>query len=90
MTWVQYAGANAPEAFLLLAVAIGTVLGGMRICGFAVSASACILIDAVILGQLGTFVIALLLRSERGVHRVPLCVWSASSEHGHECAPARP
>ena len=63
MTWVQHAIANAPEAFLLLAVAIGTVLGRMRVRGFAIGASACILIVAVILGQLGTFVIPPVLRS---------------------------
>ena len=60
---MQYAIANAPEAFLLLALAIGTILGRIRIRGFAVGASACILIVAVILGQLGTFVIPPLLRS---------------------------
>ena len=63
MGLVQYAIANAPEAFLLLALAIGTILGRIRIRGFAVGASACILIVAVILGQLGTFVIPPLLRS---------------------------
>ena len=63
MTWVQHAIANAPESFLLLAVAIGTVLGRMRVRGFAIGASACILIVAVILGQLGTFVIPPVLRS---------------------------
>jgi putative transport protein len=63
MTWVQHAIANAPESFLLLSVAIGTVLGRVRVRGFAIGASACILIVAVILGQLGTFVIPPLLRS---------------------------
>jgi putative transport protein len=63
VSWVQHAVANAPEAFLLLAVAIGTLLGRIRIGGFAIGASACILIVAVILGQLGTFVIPPLLRS---------------------------
>ena len=63
MTWLQYAVTNAPEAFLLLAVAIGTVLGRIRIRGFAIGATACTLIVAVIIGQLGTFVIPPILRS---------------------------
>jgi aspartate-alanine antiporter len=63
MTWVRYAVANAPEAFLLLALTIGTVFGRIRVRGFAIGASACILITAVVLGQLGTFVIPPLLRS---------------------------
>jgi aspartate-alanine antiporter len=63
MGLVRYAIANAPEAFLLLALAIGTILGRIRIRGFAIGSSACILIVAVILGQFGTFVIPPLLRS---------------------------
>jgi putative transport protein len=63
VTWLQYAVTNAPEAFLLLAVAIGTVLGRIRIHGFAIGATACTLIVAVIIGQLGTFVIPPILRS---------------------------
>ena len=47
---------SAPEIFLFLAVAIGTILGRIRIRGFAIGATACILIVAVVLGQLGTFV----------------------------------
>lgn len=49
--------ATAPEIFLLLAVAIGTVLGRIRFKGFSLGTTACILIVAVILGQLGDFVI---------------------------------
>jgi putative transport protein len=63
MTWVHYAVASAPEIFLFLAVAIGTVLGQFRFRGFALGATACTLIVAVILGQLGTFVIPPVLRS---------------------------
>jgi putative transport protein len=63
MSWVSYAVANAPEIFLFLAVAIGTVLGQVRIRGFAIGATACTLIVAVVLGQLGTFVIPPLLKS---------------------------
>ena len=44
-------------------MAIGTLLGRIRIRGFALGATACILIVAVILGQLGTFVIPPVLRS---------------------------
>jgi aspartate-alanine antiporter len=63
MAWVEYAIKNAPEAFLLLALAIGTMLGRIRIHGFAIGSSACILIVAVLIGQFGTFVIPPLLKS---------------------------
>jgi putative transport protein len=63
MTWVHHVAANAPEIFLFLAVGIGTILGRIRISGFAIGATACILIIAVVLGQLGTFVIPPLLKS---------------------------
>src|SRR5215207_2151255 len=63
MTWINYAITHAPEAFLLLALAIGTWLGRIRIRGFALGATACILIVAVAIGQLGTFAIPPLLRS---------------------------
>src|ERR1044072_3047920 len=63
MNWVQQAVATAPEIFLLLAVAIGTLLGGIRIRGLAIRTAACTLIVAVALGQLGTFVIPAVLKS---------------------------
>src|SRR6478672_418738 len=63
VTWLHYAVTNAPEVFLFLAIAIGTVLGRIRIHGFAIGATACTLIVAVIIGQLGTFVIPPILRS---------------------------
>lgn len=63
MNWLQHAVATAPEIFLFLAVAIGTLLGGIRIRGFAIGTAACTLIAAVVLGQLGTFVIPALLKS---------------------------
>ena len=63
MTWVNYAVTNAPEIFILLAVALGSWLGRIRIYGFAIGATACTLIVAVILGQLGLFVIPAMLRS---------------------------
>ena len=44
MTWIDYAVANAPEIFLFLAVAMGAVLGQIRIRGFALGATACTLI----------------------------------------------
>ena len=63
MSWVDHAVTSAPEIFIFLAVAIGTLLGRIRIRGFAIGATACTLIVAVILGQLGTFVIPPLLKS---------------------------
>ena len=63
MNWVNHAVSSAPEIFLFLAVAIGTILGRIRIRGFAIGATACILIVAVILGQLGTFVFPAVLKS---------------------------
>jgi putative transport protein len=63
MTWVNQVVVNAPETFLFLALAIGTVLGRVRIRGFAIGATACTLIVAVLLGQLGVFVIPPMLKS---------------------------
>ena len=63
MSWINHAVASAPEIFLFLAVAIGTLLGRIRIRGFAIGSTACILVAAVVIGQLGGFVIAPLLKS---------------------------
>jgi len=63
MTWINHVVTSAPEIFLFLAVAIGTLLGRVRIHGFALGATACTLIVAVLLGQLGTFVIPSVLKS---------------------------
>ena len=63
MSLIRAAVTDAPEAFLLLAIAIGTMLGRVRIRGFAVGATACILLVSVIIGQLGGFVIPALLKS---------------------------
>lgn len=53
---------TAPEIFLLLAVAIGTILGRIRVRGFSIGTTACILIVAVLMGQLGAFTFPSLLR----------------------------
>jgi putative transport protein len=63
MQWINHVVTNAPEIFLFLAIAIGTLLGRLRIRGFAIGATACTLLVAVLLGQLGTFVIPPLLKS---------------------------
>jgi aspartate-alanine antiporter len=63
MTWVNHVVTSAPEIFIFLAVAIGTLLGRIRIRGFAIGATACTLIVAVVLGQFGTFVIPSVLKS---------------------------
>jgi putative transport protein len=63
MSTVKWVIASAPEIFLLLSVAIGTILGRAKFRGFALGTTACILIVAVILGQFGTFVIPPLFKS---------------------------
>jgi putative transport protein len=63
MHTIQWIIATAPEIFLLLAVAIGTVFGRQKFYGFSIGTTACILIVSVILGQLGTFTIPALLKT---------------------------
>jgi aspartate-alanine antiporter len=63
MHTIQWIIATAPEIFLLLAVAIGTVLGRQKFFGFSIGTTACILIVSVILGQLGTFTIPALFKT---------------------------
>ena len=63
MSWIGHVAASAPEIFIFLAVAIGTLLGRIRIHGFSLGVPACILIVAVILGQFGTIVIPSLLKA---------------------------
>jgi putative transport protein len=63
MAWIHHAITSAPEIFLFLAIAIGALLGRVRFRGFAIGATACTLIVAVVLGLLGPFVIPALLRS---------------------------
>ena len=63
MGWIHHVATSAPEIFLFLAVAIGTWLGRVRIRGFAIGATACTLVVAVLLGLLGNFVIPPMLKS---------------------------
>jgi aspartate-alanine antiporter len=62
MDTLRWIISTAPEIFLLLAVAIGTILGRIKIHGFAIGTTACILIVAVLIGQLGSFAFPPLLR----------------------------
>jgi putative transport protein len=63
MDTIRWIISSAPEIFLLLAIALGTALGRLQIRGFSIGTTACTLIVAVILGQLGTFVIPPLFKS---------------------------
>ncbi|MCK1509696.1 transporter [Bradyrhizobium sp. 18] len=62
MITVRWIISAAPEIFLLLSVALGTILGRVRIFGFSIGTTACTLIVAVLIGQLGTFTFPALLR----------------------------
>ena len=62
MDTVRWIIATAPEIFLLLAVAIGTIFGRIRIRGFTIGTTACILVVSVLMGQLGTFTFPSLVR----------------------------
>src|SRR4051795_7822852 len=62
MSTVRWIISAAPEIFLLLSVALGTILGRVRIRGFSIGTTACTLIVAVLIGQLGTFTFPALLR----------------------------
>ena len=63
MDTIKWMVSTAPEIFLLLAIALGTILGRKQIAGFSIGATACTLIVAVIIGQLGNFVIPPLFKS---------------------------
>jgi len=63
MSWIGHVAASAPEIFIFLAVAIGTLLGRVRIRGFSFGVPACILVVAVIVGQFGTIVVPPLLKA---------------------------
>jgi aspartate-alanine antiporter len=62
MNTVRWIISTAPEIFLLLTVAIGTVLGRIRIRGFSLGTTACTLIVAVLIGQLGALTFPSVLR----------------------------
>ena len=57
MDTIRSVASTAPEIFLLLAIALGTFLGRLKVAGFSIGATACTLVVAVILGQFGNFVI---------------------------------
>jgi putative transport protein len=63
METVRWIIMTAPEIFLLLAIAIGTILGRIKIGGFSIGTTACILIVAVLIGQLGSFSFPPILRT---------------------------
>jgi putative transport protein len=63
MAWLQHVAASAPEIFIFLAIAIGTLLGRIRFHGFTLGATACTLVVAAVLGQFGAIVIPPLLKS---------------------------
>ena len=63
MDTIKWIISTAPEIFLLLSIALGTFFGRLQFKGFSVGATACTLVVAVILGQLGNFVIPPLFKS---------------------------
>src|SRR5580704_3253032 len=63
MDTIKWIISTAPEIFLLLAIALGTLFGRLQFKGFSVGATACTLVVAVLLGQLGNFVIPPLFKS---------------------------
>ena len=63
MPWIRHVAIAAPEILLFFAVAIGTLLGRIRVHGFSLGPTACTLVVAVLLGLLGPVVIPPLLKS---------------------------
>jgi uncharacterized transporter YbjL len=63
MDTIRWVISTAPEIFLLLVIAVGTILGRARIRGFSIGTTACVLIVAVLIGQLGTFTFPPILRA---------------------------
>jgi len=63
MNTIEWVISTAPEVFLLLAIALGTFFGRLQFRGFSLGATACTLVVAVLLGQLGSFVIPPLFKS---------------------------
>jgi putative transport protein len=62
MASVRWIISTAPEIFLLLAIAVGTILGRIKVRGFSIGTTACTLIVAVLIGQPGTFTFPPVLR----------------------------
>ena len=62
MDTVRWIIATAPEIFLLSAIALGTILGRVKGRGFSFGTTACTLIVAVLIGQLGSFTFPSVLR----------------------------
>src|ERR1700722_11383929 len=63
MDTISWLISTAPEIFLLVAIALGTFFGRIQFKGFSIGATACTLVVAVLLGQLGNFVIPPLFKS---------------------------
>src|ERR1700732_663424 len=63
MDTIKWMVSTAPEIFLLLSIALGTFFGRLQFREFSIGATACRLVAAVLLGQLGTFVIPPLFKS---------------------------
>jgi putative transport protein len=62
MDTLRRIASTAPEIFLLLAFAMGTILGRVKIRGFGIGTTACILIVSVLMAQLGGLTFPSLLR----------------------------
>jgi aspartate-alanine antiporter len=63
MDTIKWIISTAPEIFLLISIALGTFVGRLQFKGFSIGATACTLVVAVLLGQLGNFVIPPLFKS---------------------------
>ena len=63
MEWINHVAKSAPEVFLFLAIAGGSLLGRLRIRGFTIGVTACTLLVSLILGQFGAVVIPALLKT---------------------------
>ena len=55
MDTIKWIISTAPEIFLLISIALGTFVGRLQFKGFSIGATACTLVVAVLLGQLGNF-----------------------------------
>ena len=63
METIKWIISTAPEIFLLISISLGTFVGRLQFKGFSIGATACTLVVAVLLGQLGHFVIPPLFKS---------------------------